>query len=43
MNNTFYRETIENIRKRLNLDLIDKYDTHRILNQQSNLSFDDNL
>ena len=32
MNNSFYGKTIENIRKRLNLDLIDKSDTHRILN-----------
>ena len=41
MNNSFYGKTIENIRKRLNLDLIDKSDTHRILNRQSKLSFDD--
>ena len=32
MKNSFYGKTIENIRKRLNLDLIDKSDTHRILN-----------
>ena len=32
MNNSFCGKTIENIRKRLNLDLIDKSDTHRILN-----------
>ena len=32
MNNSFYGKTIENIRKRLNLDFIDKSDTHRILN-----------
>ena len=32
MNNSFYGQTIENIRKRLNLDLIDKSDIHRILN-----------
>ena len=32
MNNSFYGKTIENIRKRLNLDLIDKSDAHRILN-----------
>ena len=31
MNNSFYGKTIENIRKRLNLHLIDKSDTHRIL------------
>ena len=31
MNNSFYGKTIENIKKRLNLDLIDKSDTHRIL------------
>ena len=41
MNNTFYGKTIENIRKRLNLDLIDKSDTHRSLNRQAKLSFDD--
>ena len=40
MNNSFYGKTIENIRKRLNLDLIEKSDTHRILNRQSKLSFD---
>ena len=31
------------MRKRLNLDLIDKSDTHRILNRQSKLSFDDKI
>ena len=41
MNNSFYGKTIENIRKCLNLDLIYKSDTHRILNRQSKLSFDD--
>ena len=41
MNNSFYGKTIENIRKPLNLDLIDKSDVHRILNRQSKLSFDD--
>ena len=41
MNNSFYGKTIENIRKRLNLDLIDKSYTHRILNRQSKLSLDD--
>ena len=41
MNNSFYEKTIENFRKRLNLDLIDKSDTHRILNRQSKLSSDD--
>ena len=40
MNNSFYGKTIENIRKHLNLDLIEKSDTHRILNRQSKLSFD---
>ena len=29
MNNSIYGKTIENIRKRLNLDLIDKSDIHR--------------
>ena len=43
MNNLLYRKTIENIRKRLNLDLIDKSDTHRILNRQSKISFDDKI
>ena len=43
MNNSFYRKTIENIRKRLNLDLIDKSDIHRTLNRQSKLSFDDKI
>ena len=43
MNNSFYGKTIENIRKRLNIDLIDKPDTHRILNRQSKLSFDDKI
>ena len=42
MNNSFYGKTIENI-KRLNLGLIDKSDTHRILNRQSKLSFDDKI
>ena len=42
MSNSFYGKTIENIRKRLNLDLIDKSDTRRILNRQSN-SFDDKI
>ena len=41
MNNSFYGKTIENIRKRLNLDLIEKSDINRILNRQSKLSFDD--
>ena len=43
MNNSFYGKTNENIRKRLNLELIDRSDTHRILNRQSNLFFDDKL
>ena len=43
MNNSFYGKTIENIRKRLNLDLIDKTDIHRILNRHSKLSFDDKI
>ena len=43
MNNSFYGKTIENISKRLYLDLIDKSDTHRILNRQSKLSFDDKV
>ena len=43
MNNSFYGKTIEKIRKRLNLDLIEKSDVHRILNRQSKLSFDDKI
>ena len=43
MNNSFYRKTIEIIRKHLNLDLIGKSDTHRILNRQSKISFDDKI
>ena len=43
LNNSFYGKTIENIRKRLNLDLVDKSDTHRIINRQSKLSFDDKI
>ena len=43
MNNSFYGKTIENIRKSLNLDLIDKSDIHRILNRQSKLSSDDKI
>ena len=43
MNNSFYGKTIENIRKRLNLDLIDKSDAHRLLNRHSKLSFDDEI
>ena len=43
MHNSFYGKTIENIRKRLNLDLIDKSDTHRLLNWQSKLSFDEKI
>ena len=40
MNNSFYGKTIESIRTRLNLDMINKSDTHRILNRQSKISFD---
>ena len=36
MNNSFYGKTIENIRKRLNPELIDKSDTHRLLNRHQN-------
>ena len=43
MNNSFYGKTIENIRIRLNLDLIDNSDIHRILNRQLKLSFDDKI
>ena len=43
MNNSFYGKTIENIRKRLNFDLIDRSDIHKILNRQSKLSFDDKI
>ena len=40
LNISFYGKTIEKIRKRLNLDLIDKSDTHRTLNRQSKFCFD---
>ena len=43
LNNSFYGKTIENSRKRSNIDLIDKPDTHRILNRQSYLSFGEKL
>ena len=43
MNNSLERKTIENIRKRLNLEVIDKPDTHRILNRQSDCSLDDEI
>ena len=43
MNKSLYGKTIENIKKRLNLDLIEKSDTHRILKRQSKLSFDDRI
>ena len=40
---SFYGKTIENIAKRLNLDLIYKSDTHRIITRQSKISFDDKI
>ena len=43
MNTSFYGKTFENIRKHLFLELIDKSDTHRILNRQSKISFDDKI
>ena len=43
MNNSIYGKLIENIGRRLNLDLIDKSDTHTILNRQSKLSFNDKI
>ena len=43
MNNSFYGKTIENIRKRPHLVLIDKSDIYKILNRQSQLSFDDKI
>ena len=43
MNNIFYGKTIEKIRRRLNLDLIDKSDIPKILNRQPKLSFDDKI
>ena len=43
MNISFYGKSIENIRKRLNLDLIEKSETHRIINPQSKFSFDDKI
>ena len=41
MDNSFYGKMIKYIRKRLNLELIDKSDTHRKINRQSKLSFHD--
>ena len=41
MKKCFYGKTIEIIRKSLNLISIDMLNTYRILNRQSNLSFDD--
>ena len=43
MNNSFYGKTIEKIRKRLKVDLIDKSDTHRNFNRQSNFSSVDKI
>ena len=43
MNNSFYGKSNENIINRLNLDLIDKSDTHGTLNRQSKLSFKDKI
>ena len=40
LNNYFYGKTIENIRRRLHLDLMDKSDTHGILNRQWKCSDD---
>ena len=42
MNNTVYGRIIK-YQKRLKLDLIEKSDTHRILNRQSKCSFDDKI
>ena len=43
MTNSFYGETMENTRNRSRLDLVDKSDTHRILNRQSECSFDEKI
>ena len=43
MNKSFYEKLFEKFRKQLYVDLIDKSDTHRISNRQSNLSFDDKI
>ena len=43
MKNSFYGKTFKIIRKRLNLDLIDKSDTHRLLSRQSKLSLHDKI
>ena len=43
MYTSFCGKTIENIRNRLNLHLIDNPDAHRRLNPQSKLSFDDKI
>ena len=37
MKHSYYGKTIEKIKNGLNLDLIDKSDTHRLLNRQSKL------
>ena len=42
MTNSFFGKIIANVRKRLNHDLIEKSDTHRLLNWQSEYSFDEN-
>ena len=39
INNSFHGKTVQFIRKCLNPDFIDKWDTHRILNWQSNWFF----
>ena len=38
---SFYLTRVENIRKRSNLDLVDKSENHKILIRQSKISFDD--
>ena len=43
MINSCFGKLIQNIQNRSNLDLIDKTDTHRILNRQWKCSFDDNV
>ena len=43
MNNCIYGKTIRSIRKRLIVDLIDKSDTHRLQNCQSNICLDDKI
>ena len=39
LNNSFYRKTMENVRNRIKVEFIKKYDTNNIIEQQSNITF----